>query len=111
MAKNNKKNSNPEITWNNIDGVMRVYTNELEGSNGKPWYKTSVSVASKDSEGEYHSFYIDLKFAKNVKAPDSEGVHYLEVEGFLTTEYWTDKKTKEERIKPVLLVTECDIIG
>lgn len=108
MAK--KQNSNPEITWNALDGVMRVYTNELEGKNGKSWYKTSVSISSKDQEGEYHTFYLDLKFARGVKEPEEEGVHYLEIEGFLTTEYWTDKKTKEERVKPVLMVTDCNII-
>lgn len=108
MAK--KQNSNPEITWNALDGVMRVYTNELEGKNGKKWYKTSVSISYKDQEGEYHTFYLDLKFARGVKEPAEEGVHYLEIEGFLTTEYWTDKKSKEERVKPVLMVTECNII-
>lgn len=108
MAKSNK-NSNPEITWNSIEGIMRVYTNELSAGK-KTWYKSSVSISSKDQEGEYHTFYLDLKFMNGVKGPDEEGVHYLEVEGFLTTEYWTDKKTKEERVKPVLLVTECSII-
>lgn len=107
MAK--KQNSNPEITWNSIEGIMRVYTNELNAGK-KTWYKSSVSVSSKDQEGEYHTFYLDLKFAKGLKEPMEEGVHYLEVEGFLTTEYWTDKKTKEERVKPVLMITDCNII-
>ena len=107
MAK--KQNSNPDITWNSIEGIMRVYTNELNAGK-RTWYKSSVSVSSKDQEGEYHTFYLDLKFAKGLKEPMEEGVHYLEVEGFLTTEYWTDKKTKEERVKPVLMITDCNII-
>ena len=100
-----------ESTWNSISGTMRVYTNELEGKGGKPWYKSSVSIASKDSDDNYHRFYIDLKFGKKAEEPEGEGVHILDIEeAFLTTEYWTDKKTKEERVKPVLMVTSCEVV-
>ena len=90
---------------------MRVYTNVLEGKGGKPWCKSSVSLAAKDDEDNYHRFYLDLKFSRKAEEPDTEGVHMLDVQNaFLTVEYWKDKKTKEERVKPVLMVTECDIL-
>ena len=108
MAKKDKKQ---EITWNTIEGTMRVYTNALEGKGGKAWYKSSVSIASKDQDDEYHRFYIDLKFGKKAEEPESGGVHILQVNNaFFTVEYWIDKKTKEERVKPVLMVTDCEVI-
>lgn len=100
-----------ESSWNTITGTMRVYTNALEGKNGKPWYKSSVSISSKDDRDEYHRFYIDLKFGKKAEEPESEGVHVLEISNaFFTVEYWYDKKNKEERVKPVLMVTECELV-
>lgn len=101
-----------EIDWNRIEGHMRVYTNKMESQKGKPWYKSSVSIGSADKEGEYHNFYIDIRFAgKKSEAPDSEGIHLLTInDAFLSTEFWYDKKLKVERIKPVLVVLENEIL-
>lgn len=100
-----------ESTWNIVSGVMRVYTNELEGKNGKLWYKSSVSVGSKDQDGDFHNFYFDIKFGKKAEEPEGVGPHTIDVrEGFFTTEYWKDKKSKEERVKPVLFIMECEVI-
>lgn len=101
-----------EINWNKIEGNMNVYTNRLESKNGKPWYKSSVSIASTDKEGNWHNFYIDLKFVgKKAEEPKEEGKHIIEISNaFLSTDYWYDKKEKEERVKPVIVVLESEVI-
>lgn len=104
------KKKSTDSTWNSVSGTMRVYTNELEGKKGS-WFKSSVSIGSKNQDGEYHNFYFDIKFGKKAEEPEGEGPHILEVkEAFFTTEYWKDKKSKEERVKPVLFIRECEVI-
>lgn len=101
-----------EVNWNKITGVMQVYTNRMEGNKGKAWYKSSVSVGSKDQDNNWFNFYIDLRFVgRKAEAPGNEGKHMIDiVNAFISTEHWYDKKAKEERIKPVIIVTDCEVL-
>lgn len=109
MAKYSKKQEETtQITWNTISGTMRVFTNEMEGAKGKTWLKSSFGISSKDPDGEYHSYYIDIRFRK---CPDIDevGTHIINVKNaFFATEYWYDKKAKEERVKPVLVILDYE---
>lgn len=99
-----------EVTWNNIEGNMKVYTNKMEGKKGKSWYKSSVSIGSKGDDEKYRNFYIDIRFrGKKSEEPEGEGVHLISIKNaFLSTEWWKDGK--EERIKPILVVTDNEVI-
>lgn len=106
-----KKNKEVEINWNEITGNMQIFTNEFETKSKKGSYvKHSVSLGTKDSEGNYHNFYLDIRFTKNAEAPEGIGKHIIDIDNaFLSCDYYKDQKGAEH-IKPVLVITDCSVI-
>ena len=103
------KKKDVTVNWNNIEGTAAIYTNEIEYKKGKTFFKSSIGLSSKDEQGEYHTFYLDLKFVKDAEAPEDAGKHVIEInKAFLSCEYWTDKDGNE-RTKPVLVITDCEV--
>lgn len=100
-----------DIDWNAVEGNMSIYTNEFRTKSGKGTIlKHSVSISSKDSKGEYHNYYLDLKFVKGAEEPTEPGKHIISItNAFLSCDFWTDKN-KVEHTKPILVITDCDIV-
>ena len=106
-----KKSKTVDIDWNTISGNMNIYTNEFETKSKKGTIlKHSVSLYTKDSDGEFHTYYLDVRFTKNAEMPDEAGKHTISIDNaFLSCDFYTDKKGNEH-VKPVLVITDCSVI-
>lgn len=100
------KQNQAEKKWNDITGVCRVYGNDR----GK-FLSYSTTLSTKDQDGEYCNMYVTVQFPKG-KAPQyTEAFQIRVTKGFLTCETWEDKRSKETRMAPRLLVQEYDFLG
>lgn len=109
MAKTTKKKTFKQ-DWNEIGGNISIYAHE--GKKGD--YYLSTSIGRKNDDGEYDNFYLTVRLSRAAEqelAIESEGVYHVAIRyGFLKPEFWTDKKSKEQRSALVLFINDAVMI-
>lgn len=113
MAKYTRTESNTtkqaterEKNWNDVTGICRVY-----GKDRGKFLSYSTSVSTTDQDGSYVNMYVTVQFPKG-KAPEyTEAFKIRILKGFLTCESWQDKRTKETKTAPRIVVQEFDFLG
>ena len=97
-------------TWNRITGILSVYGNEFKSKNGGTIVKWSTSVSNKKEDGSFDRYYLLVRFAGSVKAPDKPGLHQIDVvNAFLSCQRWTSKDG-DEYVDPVLVITDGEVV-
>ena len=109
MAKKAKRSERAKDTWNNISGIMTVYGNTFEDRKGRDYISWSATVGKKNDDDEYDNYYFRVRFAKDANAPETDGLHQIDVQSaFISLETYTKKK--QEITVPVIVIVEDDVL-
>lgn len=109
MAKKAKRSERAKDTWNNISGIMTVYGNTFEDRKGRDYISWSATVGKKNDDGEYDNYYFRVRFAKDANAPETDGLHQIDVQSaFISLETYTKKK--QEITVPVIVIVEDEVL-
>ena len=109
MAKKAKRSERAKDTWNNISGIMTVYGNTFEDRKGRHYISWSATVGKKNDDGDYENYYFRVRFAKDANAPETDGLHQIDVQSaFISLETYTKKK--EEITVPVIVIVEDEVL-
>lgn len=113
MAKTTNKKSKKTFKqdWNEFSGNISLYAHE--GKKDGDFY-LSTSLGRKNDDGDYDNYYLTVRLSRAAEeelAIDSEGVYHVAIRyGFLKPEFWTDKKSKEQRSALVLFINDAVMI-
>ena len=105
-AKKTPKKQTPKTvqTWNNVKGLMRVWTTE-HSYKGKAWVSFATSIGKKNEADEYDNIYFDVFFKKNEAPEVDEGIYMINIKkGFLTLTVYSDGS-----IHPAVMVMEYNL--
>jgi len=109
MAKKAKRSERAKDTWNNISGIMTVYGNTFEDRKGRDYISWSATVGKKNDDDEYDNYYFRVRFAKDANAPETDGLHQIDVQSaFISLETYTKKK--QEITVPVIVIVEDEVL-
>lgn len=109
MAKKAKRSERAKDTWNNISGIMTVYGNTFEDRKGRNYISWSATVGKKNDDDEYDNYYFRVRFAKDANAPETDGLHQIDVQSaFISLETYTKKK--QEITVPVIVIVEDEVL-
>lgn len=109
MAKKAKRSERAKDTWNNISGIMTVYGNTFEDRKGRDYISWSATVGKKNDDDEYDNYYFRVRFAKDANAPETDGLHQIDIQsGFISLETYTKKK--QEITVPVIVIVEDEVL-
>ena len=109
MAKKAKRSERAKDTWNNISGIMTVYGNTFGDRKGRDYISWSATVGKKNDEDEYDNYYFRVRFAKDANAPETDGLHQIDVQSaFISLETYTKKK--QEITVPVIVIVEDEVL-
>ena len=109
MAKKAKRSERAKDTWNNISGIMTVYGNTFGDRKGMDYISWSATVGKKNDEDEYDNYYFRVRFAKDANAPETDGLHQIDVQSaFISLETYTKKK--QEITVPVIVIVEDEVL-
>ena len=109
MAKKAKRSERAKDTWNNISGIMTVYGNTFEDRKGRDYISWSATVGKKNDNDEYDNYYFRVRFAKDANAPETDGLHQIDVQSaFISLETYTKKK--QEITVPVIVIVEDEVL-
>lgn len=100
------KQTRTEKNWNDITGVCRVY-----GTDRGKFLSYSTTLSTKDQDDNWHNMYVTVQFPKGKNPEYTEAFQIRVTKGFLTCESWEDKRSKETKIAPRLVVQEFDFLG
>ena len=109
MAKKAKRSERAKDTWNSISGIMTVYGNTFEDRKGRDYISWSATVGKKNDDDEYDNYYFRVRFAKDANAPETDGLHQIDIQsGFISLETYTKKK--QEITVPVIVIVEDEVL-
>ena len=109
MAKKAKRSERAKDTWNNISGIMTVYGNTFEDRKGRDYISWSATVGKKNDDDEYDNYYFRVRFAKDANAPETDGLHQIDIQsGFISLETYTKKK--QEITVPIIVIVEDEVL-
>ena len=71
----------------------KIWRNDIEGKDGKTFYKYKVGVSRKMQDGKWVNAYIPCVFAKKAEAPEKIPNGALaSIEGFMSVESYKDRE-------------------